>query len=77
MNNDSRIISSGPFKGKKIEFAPTTGVYMFLQISDEFMKNIFDFAPGEYLISDESSLQDFTGLNEWDLTDIRKKIRDV
>ena len=77
MNNDSRIISSGPFKGKKIEFAPTTGVDMFLKISDEFMKKIFDFAPGEYLISDESSLHDFTCLNEWDLTDIRKKIRNL
>jgi hypothetical protein len=77
MNNDSRIISSGPFKGKKIEFAPTTGVDMFLKISDEFMKKIFGFAPGEYLISDESSLHDFTGLNELDLTDIQKKIRDV
>jgi hypothetical protein len=77
MNNDSRIISSGPFKGKKIEFAPTSGVDMFLNISDEFLKKIFDFAPGEYLISDESSLHDFTGLNEWDLTDSRKKIWDV
>ncbi len=77
MNNGSRIISSGPFKGKKIEFAPTTGVDIFLKISDEFMQKIFDFAPGEYLISDESSLHDFTGLNEWDLTDIQKKIRDV
>ena len=28
-------------------------------------------------ISDLSSLHDFTGLNEWDLTDIQKKIRDV
>ena len=77
MNSDSRIISSGPFKGKKIEFAPTTGVDMFLKISDEFMKKIFDLAPGEYLISDESSLYDFTGLDELDLTDIQKKIRDV
>jgi len=77
MNDDSRIISSGPFKGKKIEFAPTTGVDMFLKISDEFMKKIFGFAPGDYLISDESSLYDFTGLNEWDFTDIQKKIRDV
>jgi len=77
MSNDSRMIFSGPFKGKKIEFAPTTGVDMFPEISDEFMKNIFDFAPGEYLISDESSLHDFTGLNEWDLTDIQKKIREV
>jgi hypothetical protein len=60
-----------------IEFALTTGVDMFLKISDEFMQKILDYAPGEYLISDESSLHDFTGLNEWDLTDIRKKIRDV
>ncbi len=77
MNDDSRIISSGPFKGKKIEFATTTGVDMFLTISDEFMKKIFDFTPGEYLISDESCLHDFTGLNERDLTGIQKKIRDV
>ena len=77
MNDDSRIISSGPFKGKKIEFAPTTGVDMFLKISDEFKKKIFDFEPGEYLISDESSLHDFTGLNDWDFADIQKKIRDV
>jgi hypothetical protein len=77
MSGDLRIISRGPFKGKKIVFAPTTGVDMFLKISDEFMQKIFDFAPGEYLISDESSLHDFTGLNEYDLTDIREKILDV
>jgi hypothetical protein len=28
-------------------------------------------------IVDESSLHDFTGFSEWDLTDIQKKIRDV
>ena len=50
---------------------------MFLKISDEFMKKIFDFAPEEYLINDESSLYDFIGLSEWDFTDIQKKIRDV
>jgi hypothetical protein len=50
---------------------------MFLKISDEFMNKIFDFAPGEYLMSDESSLYDFTGLDEWDLTTIQKKIQDV
>ena len=77
MSGDSRIISSGPFKGQKIEYAPTNGVDMLLKISDEFMKKIFDFAPGDYLISDESSLHDFTALNEYDLNDIQKKIRDV
>ena len=75
MNEDTRIIPSGPFKGKKIEFAPTAGVDMFLDISEEFMKKIFDFEPGEYLITDESSLHDFTGLDEMELTDIQKKIQ--
>lgn len=77
MNEDNRIIPTGPFKGKKIEFAPTTGVDMFLDISEEFMKKIFDFKPGEYLITDESSLYDFTGLDEMELTDIQKKIKDI
>jgi len=77
MNKDDRIIPDGPFKGKRIEFAPTTGVDMFLDISEEFMKQIFDFEPGEYLITDESSLHDFTGLDEMKLTDIQKKIQDV
>ena len=77
MNEDSRIISSGPLKGKKIEFALTTGIDRFFEVSEEFMKKIFDFGPGEYLISDESSLHDFTGLDEMELSDIQKKIQDV
>jgi hypothetical protein len=60
MSGDSRIISSGPFKGKKMEFAPTTGFDKVLEISDEFMKKILDFVPGEYLISDESNWQSNT-----------------
>jgi len=77
MNKISRIIPSGPFKGKKIEFASTTGVNKFLKISVEFMKNIFDLFPGDYLISDESSLYDFASLDERDLTGIQKKVRDI
>lgn len=77
MNEDKRIIQSGPFKGKKIEFASTAGIDMFLDISEEFMKKIFDFDSGEYLITDESSLYDFMGLDEMKLTDIQKKIQDV
>jgi len=77
MSNKSRIISSGPLKGKKIELAPTTGVNMFGRIFEEFMEKIFDFVPGEYLISDESSLYDFTGFDKYDLNDIQKRIRDV
>ncbi len=77
MNEDSKIIFSGPFKGKKIEFAPTTGIDRFFGISKEFMKKIFDFEPGEYLITDESSLHDFTGLEEMEFSDIQKRIQDV
>ena len=77
MNEDDNIISSGPFKGRKIEFAPTTGIDMFLEIAEDFMRRIFDFDPGKYLITDESSLFDFTGLDEMEITDIHKKIQDV
>ena len=77
MNEEDNVIPGGPFKGKKITFAPTTGVDIFLDISEEFMKKIFDFEPGEYLITDESSLHDFTGLGEMELADIQEKIREV
>jgi len=77
MNNDSRIISNGPFKGKRIEFAPTTGVDKLHEISEEFMNKIFGLEPREYLISDESSLYDFTSLEEMELSDIHKKIHEV
>jgi hypothetical protein len=77
MKEEDRVITSGPFKGKKIQFAPTTGVDIFVEISEEFMKRIFDFEPGEYLITDESSLYDFTGLDEMELVDIHKIIQDA
>ena len=77
MKEEDRLITSGPFKGKKIRFAPTSGVDMFVEICEEFMRKIFDFESGEYLITDESSLYDFTGPDEVELTDIHKKIQDV
>ena len=77
MNENYRIIESGRFKGKKITFAPTNGVDMFSEISEDFMNQIFDFEPGDYLISDESILSDFTDLDEIGLGDIHKKIQAV
>ncbi len=41
------------------------------------MNKVFGLEPGEYLISDESSLYDFTGLDEMGLTDVHKKIQEV
>ncbi len=77
MKKKDRIIRSGPFKGKHIEFAPTTGIDMFREVAEEFMRRVFDFAPGAYLISDESSLFDFTGVDEMERKDIQQKIREV
>jgi len=77
MKNNSRIIPSGPFKGNKIEFAPTTGIKKFRAISEDFMNKVFGLEPGEYLISDESNLYDFSGLDEMQLPDIHKKIQEM
>jgi hypothetical protein len=79
MNEDDRImiIPSGPFKGKKIEFAPTTGVDMFWEVAEGFMEQIFNLPPGEYLITDESSLWDFTGLDDMEMSDIYEKIHEA
>ena len=77
MHDDDQIIPSGPFKGKKIEFASTTGIEMFFEIAEDFMQRILDFEPGDYLITDESSLWDFTGRDKQEIDEIHKKIREV
>lgn len=77
MNEEEHVIQSGPFKGKKISFASTTGIDKYSEISEDFMKKIFDLEPGDYLITDESSLYDFTGLDDMELTDIQDKIKKV
>jgi hypothetical protein len=45
-----------PFRGKKIELAPTTGIEASPAVPNDFMRKIFEFEPGEYLITDESKL---------------------
>ena len=59
MKKPGRIIPRGPFKGKRIEFAPTDELGMFRSLAEEFMEEIFSMEPGSYLITDESSLWDF------------------
>jgi hypothetical protein len=41
------------------------------------MREIFGFEPGEYLIRDLSSLQDFVGVDDLEFVDILAKIRNV
>ena len=77
MKKPGRIIRSGPFKGKRIELAPTDQLEMFRSLADEFMESIFCMGPGSYLITDESSLRDFKGVEELELPDIHRRIRDV
>ena len=77
MKKLGKIIPRGPFKGKRIEFAPTDELDMFRTLADEFMEQIFCMEPGSYLITDESSLRDFQGVEDMELRDIHDKIREV
>lgn len=62
--NDDNIIQSGPLKGTRIELASQTGIELFEAIAEDFMRRIFGFDPGDYLITDESSLSDFNDEKE-------------
>ena len=74
MKEDEYIVPSGPLKGNKIELAPTAGIEMFEGIAEDFMQRIFNLEAGDYLITDESSLYDFTGVDDMKLADIYRKI---
>ena len=43
MNEDDKIFQRGPFKGKRIEFAPTTRIDMFWEIAEDLMRQILGF----------------------------------
>ena len=77
MSEEDNIIPSGPFKGKKIELAPTTNVDLFFEVGEEFMFRVFGFEHGEYLITDDSDLTDFIGIEDVDLLSIQKKIQNI
>jgi len=62
------------FKGKKFELAPTVGVDLLREIAEDFMQKIFDLPPGDYLITDESSLFDFTEFGV-EIDDLHKQVQ--
>lgn len=72
MNEEPKIIPSGPFKGMKIECAPTSGVDMYQTIAEDFMKRILELDREECLITDESSIFDFVDFSE---AELRRRIR--
>jgi hypothetical protein len=75
--DDDDAIEKGPFKGKKVTFAETEGIEAFYEISTEFMEAIFELLPGEYLITDESDISDFTEAGSADSSDIWNRISEV
>jgi hypothetical protein len=77
MSNGDGVVSRGRFKGKKITFASTARVEEFAQIASEFMGEIFDLSPGQYAISDESDIRDFTEMGSSDTSEIWTRIREV
>ncbi len=77
MSNDDSVISRGRFKGKKITFSSTERIEEFAQIASEFMEEIFDLLPGDYVISDESDVRDFTEMRTSDTSEIWKRINEV
>ena len=64
MTDDSRILRKGPCKGKRVEFASTGGIESLQEIAEDFMLNIFGCEPGDYLITDLSSLYDFASVDD-------------
>jgi hypothetical protein len=77
MTDDSPVIRKGPLKDKRVEFASTSGIDAFQEIAEDFMLDIFGFEPGEYLITDLSSLHDFVGVDDMEVVDMLAKIREV
>lgn len=77
MSKDDKVITRGLLKGKKITYASTERVDEFTQLSNEFMEQVFDLEPGEYLISDESDVPDFTFMESSDASEIWKRITEI
>ena len=77
MSKDDKVITRGRFKGKKITYASTERIDEFTQLPSEFMEQVFDLEPGEYLITDESDLLDFTDMASSDTSGIWKRITEI
>ena len=70
-------IKRGAFKGKKVTYASTDRVEEFRKLAGDFMMDVFDFLPGDYLITDESSLRDFTEFGTSDTSPLWRRITEI
>lgn len=71
------VLRKGPFKGKRVEMASTTGIQTFDEVAEDFMLTLFGFDPGQYLITDLSSLHDFVGVDAMEIGDMLTRIREA
>ena len=67
----------GAFRGKTVTYASTDRIEEFRCVADDFMMEIFDFLPGDYLITDESSLRDFTEFGSSETSPIWHRITEL
>lgn len=67
----------GSFKGKKVTYASTDRVEEYRRVADAFMMEVFDLLQGDYLITDESSLRDFTDFASSDTAPIWCRITEI
>jgi hypothetical protein len=77
LSKDDKVITRGRFKGRKITFASTEQIEEFARLAGDFMGQVFDFEPGEYLISDESDVLDFTEMGSSDTSEIWRRITEI
>ena len=79
MKNDKKhkIIRRGPIKNKTITHAPTEGVDSMVHVKINFMKDIFDLEQGDYFITDEARILDFTDFGSGDIKPLIIKIKKV
>jgi hypothetical protein len=77
MTDEGDVIRSGPLKGKRVELAPAGGIELFHDIADRFMSRIFHLEPGDYLVTDESSLTNFVGMDDLELADLSRKVKEL
>lgn len=61
---------------KKITYALTDQIEAFKQITSDFMLEIFELMPGDYVISDEYSLPDFAAFGSSDTSEIWRLMKE-
>src|SRR5476651_1816836 len=73
-NKRLKVLPPDTFKGKTVTIASTDVVDTYPQVASAFMSQICDLDPGDYLITDEADVLDFTPFDESDTTEIWARI---